>query len=91
MRELDDNSGQWVELSRKVKEASPDLTIHRMKNDRGVKSIIRRGFDVSPSFLTKVLGIGRYSVESGFENHGNSARMNQYCWKGWYRSYQDFT
>ena len=55
LRNRNDDSFESVELSRKVKEASPDLTIHRMKTDKGVKLITRRGFDVSPSFLTKVL------------------------------------
>ena len=55
LRNRNDDSFESVELSKKVKEASPDLTIHRVKSDKGAKLITRRGFDVSPSFLTKVL------------------------------------
>ena len=55
LRNNNDDAFESIELSKKVKEASPDLTIHRVKNDRGVKLIIRKEFDVSPTFLTKVL------------------------------------
>jgi len=55
LRNKSDDVFERVELSKKVKEGSPDLTIHKVKSNSGVKLIVKRVFDVSPSFLTKVL------------------------------------